>query len=87
MFLTLVGNVIVECIKIFVISSNHFKLPKMEIINYLYVYVCVCMFVCVSRCMFTVKSLFSWRGVHITSQWIMGMWTLSVGFKWERHSL
>lgn len=40
-----------------------------------------------SRCVLAVKPVFSRRGVHLTSWWIMGMRTLSVGFERQRHSL
>lgn len=39
------------------------------------------------RHVFAVKSMFSWCEVHIICWWIMGMWTLSIGFKWQWHSL
>lgn len=37
--------------------------------------------------MLAVKPVFSWRGMHLTSWWIMGMRSLSVGFERQRHSL
>lgn len=49
--------------------------------------VSIFMHICISRHMFALKSMFSWSGVHITQRWIMGVWTLSVGFQWKRHSL
>lgn len=44
-------------------------------------------FATVFRHVFAVKPMFPRGEVHITQWRFMGMWKLSQGFKWQRHSL